>query len=124
MTENNKLQWQLELEGLIVHGETPVGWDENSLPNETVDQDGNLSPANWEGVTDPRFPSRRVYDDPSVEVLRKHLRQHNGIYGLEICKSTETKKATKIFHRDGFVVVRDLLNTEQLARFRRIVPGC
>jgi len=86
-----------------------------------VDQDGNLSPANWEEVTDPRFPSRRVYDDPSVEVLRKHLRQHNGIYGLEICESTETKKAAKIFHRDGFVVVRDLLNTEQLARFRE---GC
>ena len=46
MAEDNKLQLQLELESLIVHGETPVGWYENSLFNETVDQAGNLSSAN------------------------------------------------------------------------------
>jgi hypothetical protein len=97
MTENNKLQWQLELEGLIVHGETPVGWDENSLPNETVDQDGNLSPANWEGVTDPRFPSRRVYDDPSVEVLRKHLRQHNRYLRSRNLRVYRNKKSNQDF---------------------------
>ena len=122
MAEDNKLQLQLELESLIVHGETPVGWDENSLFNETVDQAGNLSSANRGGVVvEPQLASRRVYSDPDVEALRAHLRQHNGIRGLEICEPAEIKKAARIFHRDGFVVVRDLLNSEQLSRFRE---GC
>ena len=62
-----------------------------------------------------------MYHDPEVEVLRSHLRQHNGIRGLEICEPDEIKRAARIFHRDGFVVVRDLLNAEQLARWRE---GC
>ena len=59
-----------------------------------------------------------MYHDPEVEVLRSHLRQHNGIRGLEICEPDEIKRAARIFHRDGFVVVRDLLNVEQLRRWR------
>jgi len=123
MTETNKRKLHSELEGLIVHGETPVGWDENTPPNETLDQYGNLSASNRGvvPVADPRSPSRRVYDDPGVEALREHLRQHNGIRGLEICEPTEIKRAARIFHRDGFVVVADLLNAEQLARWRE---GC
>ena len=64
-------------------------------------------------VPDNRSPNRRVYDDPGVEALRAHLRAHNGIRGLEICDPTEVKRAARIFRRDGFVVVRDLLNAEQ-----------
>ena len=123
MAEANKRKLQSELEELQVYGETRVGWDENTRPNETLDQYGNLSPRNRGvvPVADPRAPSRRVYDDPGVEALRERLRQHNGIRGLEICEPTEIKKAARIFHRDGFVVVRDLLNSEQLARWR---AGC
>ena len=115
MAETNKRKLHSELEGLAVYGETPVGWDENTLPNETVDADGNVNPSHRGfGVADPNSPSRRIYNDPGVEALRSHLRQHNGIRGLEICEPTEIKKAARIFHRDGFVVVADLLNAEQL----------
>ena len=72
-------------------------------------------------VPDNRSPKRRVYDDPGVEALRAHLREHNGIRGLEICDPSEVKRAARIFRRDGFVVVRDLLNPEQLERWR---AGC
>ena len=73
------------------------------------------------GVADPNSPKRRIYDDPEVEALREKLREHNGIRGLEICEPHETKKIARIFHRDGFAVVKDLLNAEQLARWR---DGC
>ena len=122
MTETNKRKLQSELQGITVYGETPVGWDENTLPNETVDADGNVNPSHRGfGVADPNSPSRRVYDDPGVQALREHLRQHNGIRGLEICEPHEIKRAARIFHRDGFVVVADLLNAEQLACWRE---GC
>ena len=99
-----------------------IGWDAATPPNETVDDDGNPSPADpGFGVEDPRAPRRRVYDDPDVVALRNHLRQHNGIYGLEIVNPHEVKRAARIFRRDGFVVVRDLLDARQLERFRR---GC
>ena len=108
---------------MTVHQETLVGWDENTPPNETLDQYGNLLASN-RGVVpvpDNRSPKRRVYDDPSVEALRAHLREHNGIRGLEICDPSEVKRAARIFRRDGFVVVRDLLNPEQLESWR---AGC
>jgi ectoine hydroxylase-related dioxygenase (phytanoyl-CoA dioxygenase family) len=96
-----------------------VGWDERTPPNETVDDDGNPSLANpGFGVADPRAPRRRVYDDPDVVALREHLRAHNGIYGLEIVEPNDAKRAARIFRRDGFVVVRDLLDAGQLQRFR------
>ena len=49
------------------------------------------------------------------EVLRLHLEAHNGIRGLEVLDPTEVERAVRIFHRDGFVVVRDALSAEQLA---------
>ena len=55
------------------------------------------------------------------KALREKLREHNGIRGLEICDPHEVQRAARIFHRDGFVVVRDLLNPDQLARWR---DGC
>ena len=123
MTETRKRDLQAELDGMTVHQETMVGWDENTPPNETLDQYGNLLASN-RGVVpvpDNRSPKRRVYDDPGVEALRAHLREHNGIRGLEICDPSEVKRAARIFRRDGFVVVRDLLNAEQLESWR---AGC
>ena len=105
-----------------VDRETDIGWDAATPPNETVDDFGNPSLANpGFGVADPRAPKRRVYDDPDVVALRERLRAHNGIFGLEIVAPSEVARAARIFHRDGFVVVRDVLNGEQLASFRR---GC
>ena len=99
-----------------------IGWDAATPPNETVDDDGNPSLTNpGFGVPDPRAPRRRVYDDPDVVALRDHLRQHNGIRGLEIVDPADVERAARIFRRDGFVVVRDLLDGQQIERFRR---GC
>jgi len=99
-----------------------AGWDERTPPNETVDEDGNPSQSNpGFGVADPRAPKRRAYDDPDVVALRDHLRKHNGIPGLEIVAPDDVARAARIFHRDGFVVVRDMLNTQQLQRCQ---TGC
>jgi len=51
----------------------------------------------------------------SVEELRDHLSVHNGIKGLEVLEPGEVERAVRIFRRDGFVVVRDALDAEQLA---------
>lgn len=111
-----------ELDALEVHGETEVGWCERTPTNETMDADGNTSVSQLGfSAGDPRAPRRRVYDDPEVCKLRDHLRANNGIRGLEICEPDELERVARIFHRDGFVVVRDLLDAETLARWRE---GC
>ncbi len=108
-----------KLKALEVYGETEVGWDENTPPNETIDADGNPFPEDpGFGVPDPRAPARRRYDAPDVVALREHLRQLNGIRGLEICSLGEIERVVRVFHRDGFVVVRDLLDVEALAALR------
>ncbi len=113
-----------ELDGLTVYRETAVGWDARTPPNESVDADGQPSgdPQGF-GVPDPRAPSRRAPDDPDVQRLRAYLRQHNGIRGLEICAPVEAERAARIFRRDGFVVVRDLLDRDRLDRFRGACAG-
>ena len=108
-----------ELEHIKVHGETEVGWCALTLPNETVDDAGRpFVREKGFSAADPRAPKRRVYDDPEVHALREHLRAHNGIQGLEILEPHEVERAVRIFFRDGFVVVRDVLNTGQLETFR------
>ena len=108
-----------EIERLAVCGETDVGWDGNTPVNETVDEHGNPFPTKpGFGVPDPRAPKRRLYDDDEVRRLRAQLRERNGIRGLEVCEPGEVERAARIFHRDGFVVVRDLLDGEHLRRFR------
>ncbi|MEM7019200.1 MAG: hypothetical protein AAF512_17900, partial [Pseudomonadota bacterium] len=51
---------------------------------------------------------------PEVIKLRAHLEANNGIQGLEILKSNELEQIVKSFRRDGFVVVGDILNDEQV----------
>ena len=53
-----------------------------------------------------------------METLRDYLSAHNGIPGLEVLDSSEVDRAVRIFHRDGFVVVRDALDAQQLAFLR------
>jgi ectoine hydroxylase-related dioxygenase (phytanoyl-CoA dioxygenase family) len=60
----------------------------------------------------------RDRDDPAVVELREHLRANNGITGLEILEPHEIDRAVRIFRRDGFVVVRDALTTDQTALLR------
>ena len=56
----------------------------------------------------------RPKTDPEVIALREHLEANNGIKGLEILEADEVEKALRLFHRDGFVVVGDILNSEQI----------
>ena len=108
-----------ELDDLQVFGETEVGWCEKTPPNETLDDYGNIAIGKRQfGVADPRSPKRRVYDDDGVRALREKLERNNGYVGLDICAPDEIERAKTIFFRDGFVVVKDLLNEEQLATFR------
>jgi len=68
---------------------------------------------------DPRCADwTRAYDDPGVAALRARLIERNGIPGLEVVDPTDVERATTLFHRDGFVAVRDALDTDQLARLR------
>lgn len=57
-------------------------------------------------------------EDPAHEALRVHLEGHNGIRGLEVVAPNDIERATRLFRRDGFVVVRDALTSEQLERMR------
>jgi hypothetical protein len=106
-------------EHLQVHGETDIGWCAETPPNETTNAAGEpeINVAGF-SAADPRAPKRRAYDDPEVCALRERLRARNGMPGLEICAPDEIERAARIFFRDGFVVVRDALDGDQLATFR------
>jgi hypothetical protein len=89
--------------------DTPVG----EIEIETTPEHRNLISG------DPRCATwTRAYDDPGVVALRERLRQRNGIPGLEVVSPDDVGRAAELFHRDGFVAVRDALPTEQLARLR------
>ncbi len=108
-----------ELDRLKVHGETTVGWCAATPPNETTDENGvHFVPSPDTGRVDPRAPRARMPDHPDVLALREHLRAKNGIVGLEIVEPQEIDRAARIFFRDGFVVVDNLLDAGQLARWR------
>lgn len=108
-----------ELDDIKVFGETIVGWCSLTLPNETVDDVGRpFAQEKGFSAADPRAPKHRAYDDPEVCALRDHLRAHNGIRGLEILDPHEIERAAQVFFRDGFVVVRNVLNAGDLERLR------
>ena len=108
------------LQNLQVHGPSAIGWDSNTPPNEYVDEYGFEVPDSEDyGEPDPFAPAERSYDHPDVRSLREYLRHSNGIRGLEICKPHEVKRAARIFHRDGFVVVQNLLSPRLLTAMRQ-----
>src|SRR5689334_3985947 len=108
-----------ELDGLKIYGETQVGWCAATPPNETTDEHGaHFVPERDSRSVDPRAPARRVYDDPDVQRLREHLRKNIGMKGVEILEPHEVERAQRIFYRDGFVVVKNLLDPERLALWR------
>ena len=103
-----------------LHESRQVGWCVHTPPNETVDEDGNLAQTP-EAELDPRAPAERRFDHPDVIRLRRHLKDQSGIPGLEICAPGELDRIVEIFHRDGFVVVKDLLTPAQVADWN---AGC
>ncbi len=60
----------------------------------------------------------RSIDDDKLTAMRAYLDANNGIKGLELLDPSEIERAVRIFHRDGFVVVRDALTVDQLAFLR------
>lgn len=57
----------------------------------------------------------------SVADLRKYLDANNGLHGLEIFDPLDVDDIVRVFRRDGFVVVRDILTDEQVETLR---AGC
>jgi hypothetical protein len=57
--------------------------------------------------------------DPNIQARLAHLREKNGLKGLQICHYSEVEKATKLFLRDGFVAVSDVLSPAQLEEMQQ-----
>ena len=82
----------------------------------------------WEGMAatppfihaDPTTEGwTRSKGDPHVQARIKHLASHGGIKGLEVCRPDadgkyEVERVVRLFLRDGFVAVADVLEGEQL----------
>ena len=60
-------------------------------------------------------------NNKDITYLRNYLSKHSGIKNLEICNTNQIKKATDLFYKDGFVVVKDALNSKQLSYLK---SGC
>ncbi|MGK0222802.1 MAG: hypothetical protein ACI9ON_002042 [Limisphaerales bacterium] len=105
---------------LSVHEDVDLGWCAVTSPNETVDAEG--LPRYFDAhESDPRAPAERRYEHPEVQDLRHYLEANNGLTDLEICDPADLESIARIFQRDGFVVVKDLLSNAELNRFR---DGC
>jgi ectoine hydroxylase-related dioxygenase (phytanoyl-CoA dioxygenase family) len=82
------------------------------LSSDTTAMDLELNELGWVG-----------HDSNGLEAAeqREYFESNNGIKGLEVVRPNEVERATRIFYRDGFVVVRDALTEDQLAFIR---DGC
>jgi hypothetical protein len=63
--------------------------------------------------TAPPVDNSSSESDVDVDARREYLAAHTGIVGLEVLEAHEIDRAVRIFDRDGFVVVRDVLTPEQ-----------
>jgi len=74
-------------------------------------------------MSNTQAPGRlaKTPESPEVATLRAHLEAHNGIKGLSILEPSETKHAVELFRRDGFVVIANVLDSEQIEILAR---GC
>jgi ectoine hydroxylase-related dioxygenase (phytanoyl-CoA dioxygenase family) len=57
-------------------------------------------------------------DHDRIDGLREYLAVNNGIRDLEILEPSEVERAVRLFDRDGFVVVRDALDGDQVEFLR------
>ena len=60
-------------------------------------------------------------NDTELEALRRYLDANNGIKGLRIFRPEEVDHVLTAFRRDGFVVVGEVLNDEQV---EILAAGC
>jgi len=60
-------------------------------------------------------------DANEISALRARLEVENGIKGLEILQPKDLRRAVELFRRDGFVVIADVLNGEQV---EILAKGC
>lgn len=58
--------------------------------------------------------SDKPSDHPDVVAMRDYLEANNGIRGLQVLKPDEVEAAVRLFHRDGFVAVADILAEDQI----------
>lgn len=100
--------------------ETANNDNPDGLATDVGDIDIETTPEHRNLVSgDPRCADwTRAHDDPNVVALRERLWERNGIPGLEVVDPADVERATTLFHRDGFVAVRDALPAEQLDRLR------
>ncbi len=83
---------------------------EPEIEIETTPEHRNLVQGDPTCATWTRRP-----DDPGVVSLREQLRTSNGIPDLELVDPGDVDRAAELFHRDGFVAVRNALNGDRLA---------
>lgn len=57
-------------------------------------------------------------DSAELQDLRGHLLANSGLVGLEVLNPDEVERAVMIFRRDGFVMIRDVMSSDQLAMLR------
>lgn len=82
---------------------------EPDIEIETTPEHRNLVQGDPSCATWTRRP-----DDPGVVALRERLREHNGIPELELVEPSDVERAAQLFHRDGFVAVREALTGDRL----------
>ena len=58
-------------------------------------------------------------DPAGMKETRDYLAANNGIRGLERLQPTDIDDAVRIFYRDGFVVVENVLDEQQLRRLNQ-----
>ena len=71
-------------------------------------------------ASDPRGAPLQQTQPTALE-LAAYLEEHNGIRGMDILAPRDTPHALELFRRDGFVVIADVLNSEQTEVLAR---GC
>lgn len=73
----------------------------------------DLGTLGWQG--------KAQYDSPEVVQLRERLATEGGIPNIEIVDPATpnfAKRAAELLRRDGYVCVKDVLDSERLARIR------
>lgn len=73
------------------------------------------------GTRDPLTRTDNAAEDARISSLRSHLAASNGIKGLEILEPDQVERVVAGFHRDGFAVVGNVLNPEQI---EILAAGC
>lgn len=86
--------------------------NKRGLKPDTAALDKALDDLGWVGVD-------KLAD--KINELREYLEKNNGIRGLDVVDPEDVDRAVSIFYRDGFVVIGNVLDSEQLALIRR---GC